>query len=245
MKSARQRGFNLLELTLVLIVIGVLGLFAKFAFSGADDVSQEQQAKAEAEVVREALRYYVLANKRLPCPDYNADGYEDRDATSGLCVQSGETGYVPYASIGLTPSANNPMTYGVYRDAAPNDVTALEERTGDVEGSPGYMNAGDAIVALMAIPATVSGTAHVFVAGLNADGTSNCNAAVSTYPAFVLAVPNTDKDNDGKLLDGVNAAIPSPPCFASPQQAMAWNYDDVVAVESPDALIGWLKQHSN
>ncbi|MDR0771396.1 MAG: type II secretion system GspH family protein [Burkholderiales bacterium] len=236
----QQRGFSLLELAFVLVVIGVLGLFARFAFSGADDVRQQQQAKAQAEVVREALRYYVLANKRLPCPDFNADGYEDRDSTSEACSGGGEIGFVPYHSLGLTPSEENRMTYGVYRAASPNDITFLTERTDDLEGAPGYMGVGDAIVALREIPATVSGT-NLFVAGINADGSSNCAAAVSVHPAFVLIVPNTDRDGDGNLLDGVNADTTK--CIASPLQPLMWNYDDVVAVESPNALIGWLTEH--
>jgi prepilin-type N-terminal cleavage/methylation domain-containing protein len=241
-----QRGFSLLELTFVLVVIGVLSLLASFAFSGADDVRQQQQARAQAEIVREALRYYVLANKRLPCPDFNANGYEERNAADA-CSDSGETGYVPYYSIGLTPSEENRMIYRVYRAASPNDITSLEERTGDEEGAPGYMGIGDAIVALMHIPATVSGTMHVYVAGVNADGSSNCDAAVSSYPAFALIVPNTDRDNDNNLLDGVNAGTTASTanCIASPLQPLSWDYDDIVVVESPNALIGWLTRHLN
>jgi prepilin-type N-terminal cleavage/methylation domain-containing protein len=242
--GSRQRGFSLLELVFVLVVIGVLSLLANFAFSGADDVRQRKQAQAQAEVVREALRYYVLANKRLPCPDFNADGYESRDA-SGTCSQNGEIGYVPYYAIGLTPSDENRMTYGVFRAAWPNDITVLAERTGDLEGEPGYMSIGDAITALMAIPATVSGTEHIFVAGLNTNGSSDCSAAVSTHPAFVLIVPNTDRDGDGNLLDGVNVNANATKCIASPLQPLAWNYDDVVVVESPTSLIGWLTEHIN
>lgn len=240
---SRQYGFSLLELLLVLVVIGVLSLLAKFAFSGVDDVRQQQQAQAEEEVVREALRYYVLANKRLPCPDFNADGYEDRNS-SGACSQNGEIGYVPYYSIGSTPSENNRMTYGVYRAASPNDITVLEERTGDEEGAPDYMNLGDAITALMQIPAAVN-SSHIYVAGVNSDGLSNCGTSVSTHPVFVLIVPNTNKDNDSGsgLLDGENANADN--CIASPLQSLAWNYDDVVAVESPNALIGWLTKHIN
>jgi prepilin-type N-terminal cleavage/methylation domain len=241
--GVRQCGFTLLELALVLVVIGVLSLLANFAFSGADDVRQQQQARAEAEAVREALRYYLLANKRLPCPDTSGDGYENR-GTDGRCATNTEISFVPYYTLNLTPSDENRMTYGVYRTASPNDITFLEERTGDQEGEPDYRNLGDAITALMAIPTTVSNT-HIFVAGVNADGSSNCGTGVSTHPAFVLIVPNTDRDQDssGDLLDGVNAN--NTRCVASPLQPLAWNYDDVVAVESPSALIGWLTEHIN
>ncbi|MDR1530157.1 MAG: type II secretion system GspH family protein [Burkholderiales bacterium] len=240
--SRQHHGFSLLELAFVLTAIGVLSLLAHFTFSGADDVRQHQQAKAEAEVVREALRYYVLANKRLPCPDFDEDGYEDRDPSGG-CSLYDEMGFAPYYAIGLPPKEENRTYYGVYRAASPDDITVLEERTGDGEGEPDFKDLGDAINALSKIPATVSGNAHIYIAGVNADGSSNCDASVAAYPAFVLIIPNINRDNENGLLDGVNSNTAK--CIASPIQPLTWNYDDIVVVESPNALIGWLTKHIN
>jgi prepilin-type N-terminal cleavage/methylation domain-containing protein len=228
-------GFTLVELTLVLVVLGVLGLFATFAFSGAEDVRQHQQAQAEAETAREALRSFLLANKRLPCPDTTVppDGYENCPATS-------ETGTLPYYTLGLTDAAHNRMFYGVYRAAGDNDITLLRERTGDAEGAPGHLGVGDAIAALQAISDTLT-AAHIHAAGIDATGVSVC--ADGYNPAFLLIVPNADRDGTGAFLDGPNAA--SGNCYASPLQPLAQDYDDVLVAESPSALIGWLMHHMN
>jgi prepilin-type N-terminal cleavage/methylation domain-containing protein len=239
---ATQHGFNLLELTMVLIVIGVLGLMTTYAFSGADN-DLSQRPETELNIVREALRHFVLVNKRLPCPDFSGnDGYEGVDAATGECTNASETGFVPYVSIGLeNVTHNNRMRYAVYRAGGENDITTLEERTNDTEGQPDYMGFGDMIRALEAIAAASADSGHVRVATLKGDGTSDC--ALWSHPAFILIVPNQDKDDSGDELDGVNAA--GNKCFASPLQAQAWNYDDAVAMEPPGALIGWITRHMN
>jgi prepilin-type N-terminal cleavage/methylation domain-containing protein len=229
--SPSAAGFTLLELALVLAVLGVLGLFLVNTFAGVDDVRLRRQSQAEAEVAREALRAFLLANKRLPRPDTGADGYEDG---------GGETGTLPYLTLGLPDAAQNRMFYGVYRGTAPNDVIQLAERTGDLEGAPGYRGLGDAVAALQTIPGALN-TSHIHIAGIDAAGAPVC--ASGHHPAFLLIVPNVDRDGDGNALDGTNAA--SNNCFASPNQPLTPNYDDVVATESPSALIGWLTQHVN
>jgi prepilin-type N-terminal cleavage/methylation domain-containing protein len=230
------RGFTLVELTLVLVAFGVLGLFATFAFSGVDDVRRMGQARAETEVARGALRAFLLSNKRLPCPDTDANGYED--GGPGGCSTPGETGWLPYLTLGLNEAAHNRMFYGVYRGAAPNDITSLQERTGDAEGAPTYLNLGDAIMALGSMSDALD-IAHIHTAGIFPNGAPDCAAGHNA--AFVLIVPQDDRDGAGGFLDGANVA--GDLCFASPLSPHMQNYDDVVVEESPSVLIGWLMRH--
>jgi prepilin-type N-terminal cleavage/methylation domain-containing protein len=227
-KSAR--GFSLIELTVVLVVIGVLGLLASSAFSGPDGAAS-LRGQAEADRVREAVRYFVLANRRLPCPDGDGDAYED-------CAAAGEFGFVPYLALGLEDAAHDRMRYAVYRGSGDDDVSLLVERTGDAEGQPDYLGYGDTIEALKKIPATLTAS-HARVAAVTADGASDCGNA--THPAFVLIVSNADRDGDGDVRDGVNAG--GSPCVASPLQPGSSIHDDVVVAETADALIEWLFRH--
>ncbi|GHU44933.1 hypothetical protein AGMMS50289_14620 [Betaproteobacteria bacterium] len=227
------RGFTLLELALVLVALGVLTLFASSAFSGSNQKQVRQQSSAEAEVAREAIRYFVLANKRLPCPDIDNNGYED-------CVGGQERGFLPYLNLGLTENVSNRMRYAVYRNSGDNDVTRLVERTGDAENTPDYMGYGDTLAALELIQPFPVNPAHIHVAGIDAAGVSTCDNG--SHPAFLLIVPNQDQDADDNPFDGVNV---SGNCFANPLQPFAWNYDDFVATESLTALMGWLTRHIN
>ncbi|MDR2112281.1 MAG: type II secretion system GspH family protein [Candidatus Accumulibacter sp.] len=239
MSSTFMRGFQLLELAIVLVALGVITLMATFAFSGVDQKNTRAQSAAEAENAREAIRAFLLANKRLPCPDTNADGHEN--------CGGGESGYLPYASLGLTENTHNRMRYSVYRASGTNDATRLEERTGDAEGDPDYRGYGDTLAALTQIPATPLDGAHIRVAGLAPNGASDC-ASTATHPAFALVVPNRDADGSGNPLDGLNAGVAvgsAGGCIASPRQPAAWNYDDFVLAESAAALTGWLARHIN
>jgi prepilin-type N-terminal cleavage/methylation domain-containing protein len=226
-----QQGFSLVELTVVLIVIGALSLLANFAFSGADVTRSAQRQAASANAVREALRYFMLVNRRLPCPDFDGNGYED-------CATAGERGFAPYLTLGLDDAPHDRMRYTVYRNGAPDDVTTLAERTGDTEGQPDYLGYGDTVATLAAIPVALD-TGHLHVAAVDAGGASDC--VLATHPAFVLIAPGADRDGDDNSLDGINAN--SSACVASPLQASSPDYDDFVAVESADALIGWLSEH--
>ncbi len=245
MKRFSGRGFTLLELVIVLVVIGILSLLTVSNFSGAEDVRQRKEAQAATETVREALRYFVLANKRLPCPDFSKNGYEGD--SSGTCTSGKELGWVPYYSIGLPVSESGRMAYGVFRLTGSDDLTTLTERTGDPEGTPGYRDLGDMIAALNKTPSTVNGSSQIFVSGVTAAGTSDCVAATSYYPAFVLIAPLTDRNSDGDIFDGVNTDLwaTGHDCIASPLQPLASDYDDVVIAESPQTLVGWLTLHAN
>jgi type II secretory pathway pseudopilin PulG len=230
-----MRGFQLLELAIVLSVLGVITLMTTWAFSGIDQKNTKAQSEAETEVAREAIRAFLLANKRLPCPDTNGDGYEN------CSVGGPESGYLPYLSLGLAENVSKRMRYSVYRNSGINDITWLEERTGDAEGAPDYLGYGDTLAALAGIKAVPIDTTHIHVAGVDAAGNSICNAG--THPAFALIVPNEDKEANGTLFDGLNASGGN--CIASPRQPGAWNYDDFVLEESSTALMGWVTQHLN
>jgi type II secretory pathway pseudopilin PulG len=238
-----MRGFQLLELAIVLAVLGVLTLMTAWAFSGADLKNTRSRSEAEAVAAAEALRAFLLANKRLPCPDTSGDGRENYNSTTESCDSTAESGYLPYLSLGLAENAHNRMRYSVYRNPASNDITALAERTGDAEGAPDYRGYGDALAALARIPATPL-NAHIRVAGVTATGASDCN--IGAHPAFALVVPNQDMDGNGQAVDGRNASVAiasAGGCLASPRQAFAHNYDDFVLYESAATLMGWLAQH--
>ncbi|MDR0361480.1 MAG: type II secretion system GspH family protein [Planctomycetota bacterium] len=230
--ARREAGFNLIELTIVLVVLGVMGFLAGSAFSGADTASSASKNRARAKVVYEAVRYFALANKRFPCPDQSGDGYEE-------CEGRVEFGFVPYVTLGLENMMEmDPVYYAVYRGTNDNsDLAVLAERGDDTEGQIGYKGYGDLIQALEGIPTTLDPTNHVRVAAVSADGTSDCSNA--THPAFVVMVPGAV----GKDGENVTNWGDSPYCVASPIQSGTSSYDDFVLAESPVALAEWLFKH--
>ena len=70
----RQRGFSLLEMAIVLLVIGLLLGGALIPLSVQMEKRDRDSTRQQLLDMREALIGYALVNGRLPCPDTDGDG---------------------------------------------------------------------------------------------------------------------------------------------------------------------------
>jgi prepilin-type N-terminal cleavage/methylation domain-containing protein len=121
----KQTGFTLVELSIVLVVIGLLLGTTIVALTNFLARTQFSQTEAQLGLIQEALIGYTLSRGRLPCPDVNdyppipptlgagADGIGDiGNIVAGRCDQ--EFGYLPWAELGL-PSRDVWGTLYFYR----------------------------------------------------------------------------------------------------------------------------------
>jgi prepilin-type N-terminal cleavage/methylation domain-containing protein len=131
----RLAGFNLIEMAIVLVILGVLlgGLITPF--SSQLEASQRRGADNLVNDIHDALLGYAATNGRLPCPA--------TAATSGLSAPNTATtactsnhGFVPARTLGLNGSVDgnsllldpwlNPIRYsvtGAGTGAYTNDIT--------------------------------------------------------------------------------------------------------------------------
>ena len=63
---ARRRGFALLELLLVLVILVVIAGFGIQAFGGVRDKAKIQQAKVELGILSQSLKRYEMMSNALP-----------------------------------------------------------------------------------------------------------------------------------------------------------------------------------
>jgi len=225
--SAAQRGYSLLELVLVVVVMGIIAALAISITPRVADLFKGRSQAGLLATLDEAMAGYALLHSRLPCPDNDGDGMED---CAGPAV-----GGVPYRSMGLAAPAENarglPLRYAVYRkaDATPAqdaDLAVLKNRYVPLlPGSPAFntLNGLDLCLALRSASRSPGGGTftHVGVGVLNV--------------AYVIADPGAlDADQVNGVFDGLNAA--GGVGFAQPDQAQGLGYDDAVRAVGFNAL---------
>ncbi len=112
-----HKGFTLIEMAIVLIVIGFLLSSLIMPLSAQLDSRNYGETRKELEEMKEALLGFALSNAAadarpyLPCPDTDGDGVENR--IGNLCAS--QAGNLPALSLGLQnfDAWNNTYTYQV------------------------------------------------------------------------------------------------------------------------------------
>lgn len=84
----RAQGMTLIELAVALLIVGALAMML-----GRHVPEQDRNARSMLlSRAQGAVTNFVLTNARLPCPDTNADGYEDCGSSVGL---------MPWNTVGI------------------------------------------------------------------------------------------------------------------------------------------------
>lgn len=244
----RAGGFTLVELAITVSIIGVLSLVVSSAYFSIAEVRARALAQGQAEVARQAVRAFMLKNKRLPCPDLSAGGNGGREGYGGTCPSDAQVGWLPYESLGLAlPVPLARMRYAVSRAAA-EDADLVEPVGGasdglDLDGN-GRIRSTLVATAKLALSST-----RPFLTGAGTPSDLESCTHVVSNPAFALIAPVSDRDASGGAhagFDGINQqmATADSTCIAAPGRAMDATYDDVVVAESASALLGWLAAHT-
>lgn len=126
------RGFTLIEMMLVLIIVGAIISAAATIVPATLKTAKLKEARAGAESMDITLEGYFAATGRLPCPDTDATfdpataatGAENRNDNGTPTDFSDDTcpryeGWLPYKTLGLnagTDAWGMPYRYGVYEN---------------------------------------------------------------------------------------------------------------------------------
>ncbi|GHU31381.1 hypothetical protein AGMMS50256_19760 [Betaproteobacteria bacterium] len=108
-----MRGFSLVELSVSLAILAVLGFSLWKLIPAFDQVGETNPADAQLALADEAIIGFIMREHRLPCPDTNGNGEENYTLAAGC---GSVIGNLPGRALGLR--LTTPLRYGVYQDGA-------------------------------------------------------------------------------------------------------------------------------
>lgn len=241
MSARKHRGFSLVEMAMVLLIIGVVMAIAMPITGSVMDASNRTKTSATLQGIQIALTNFVAQNRRLPCPAdgsiasgaVNA-GVEARVAATGVCSLTpgggaGQTrGVVPWVTLGISEAEardawNNRITYRV--PPGPTGMTQTDAlNMSDCDA--GSTQAVGATTTCLAgctsanLANCTSPTNFLMNRGLQLyDGSANCLldpfAAVPTGAAYVLISHGANRAggymSTGTLVPAAGASPPPSP----------------------------------
>ena len=104
-RKLNSRGFTLVEMAVVLVIVGLLVSAFLAPLSVQRDLKDYAETQKRMEEIKESLIGYGLTHGYLPCPAISAsNGAEDRTATA--CTGGKEEGFLPWAELGV-PKLDN------------------------------------------------------------------------------------------------------------------------------------------
>lgn len=251
----QQSGFSLVELGVVMVIVGVLGIIAWRWVASTREPLQRPAIVSQLTEAQVALEGFVLAQSRLPCAASNINGSEDCANATAL--------FLPWRTLGLS-SQFGQLHYGVNRggtglDLAPAPGTLERLVSPDLNltysgipsADPDLPSDADVTTALGKVAsAMAAATAQQaadangldwcrmlrrFAADPSAAGVLQAGNATASMPvAFVIAHPGLNQVFEGSnVIGGVGGWQ-----FDFPGRSQASDFDDISIAVGPADLSG-------
>jgi prepilin-type N-terminal cleavage/methylation domain-containing protein len=131
MAHHREKGFSLIEMAMVLVILGTLMGGVLVAVSQTTENTRRATARNQLREIESALYGFAQVNGRLPCPATDSsNGYES--LAGGACTRN--HGFVPTTTLNLNGAINadgllldpwqNPVRYSVAATTSPQFTNA-------------------------------------------------------------------------------------------------------------------------
>ena len=249
----RIAGFTLVEVAIVVLIGSMLLIAGLSMFKARLDQAQIEVTQKRQDAIKQALISYLGRNKRLPCPDNDNDGREDRNpaAPYACYVPAGGAtqyfGIVPYVDLGLERSVaidgwENYFRYVVspnwrftYTSGAPDNKNSAVVPTNVYNADAAYVPKVSTGVIAVYVNTTIAPVMDPCNGAINPSNNGAVVAVISHGKNGVLARNVAGNVNAGNASqdETQNSAPGTAPAFAP---ACAWNVFRVVRRDSTDTF---------
>lgn len=224
-------GFTFIELSIVMIIggmiISILVGVVPLIFVN-DRVNETREVLANMDYV---LQGYLSVNKRMPCPDTNGNGQENRDDNSSPADFTDDSclayqGNLPYVTLGIVSDKDvwkNRLYYGVYEDLIQTDNSSF---CGDLKIFITDTTTSD--------PEDPGESDKLYVTSRAVTSNPSINMAY-----VILSGGLKDLNGSDTRFDGFNSSTPSYQ-FECEERFVEDDYDDIVKTRSFSYLYGRL-----
>lgn len=106
MGRAAARGFTLVELAMVLLIVGLLLVSLMYTLSAASEQRARDETMRRLQEARELLIAYAQVNGRLPCPATVGSNGAESGGGAVACTAN-FNGFLPATTIGFRPLDNS------------------------------------------------------------------------------------------------------------------------------------------
>lgn len=244
----RQRGFSLVEMGVVMVVVGIIGVIAWRWVATSQAPMARPEMQRQLNEAQAGVEGFLLSQHRLPCPSSDAGGTEScGDATAV---------HFPWRTLGMG-SEFAALHYGVNRGGGA-DLAAVPAAQDwpelgltftevpvfpDLDPVPADVTAAGARVAASYAAAVARRTvvngldwcpvARRYAANTAAAGVLRAGSTGGSVPVgFVIAHPGENRQFDGNNAVGASATFR----FDLPGRSQDLNYDDLMLAVGPGDL---------
>lgn len=234
-RSLISRGFTLVEMAMVLLIVGLLlgGLMP--TLSTQMESQRISETRKQLEEIQQALVGFATANGRLPCPAGASTNGEENPTSGGNCTNFYD-GFVPAATLGITSVDSRGLVVDGWGNAiryvvANNTVSGVANTFTSTNGMQSATMDNIANASLLNICASATG-----ITG------SNCGAAANKLtdkvPALVYSLGKNGGyggagTDEAANLDGNRVFVSHTP---TPSSAANGEFDDLMIWLSPNIL---------
>ncbi|MEQ1519278.1 MAG: prepilin-type N-terminal cleavage/methylation domain-containing protein [Usitatibacteraceae bacterium] len=257
-----QRGFSLVEIAVVLVIISVLAAIVVVPIATQVEQRRSEETQKQLETIKEALMGFAIASGRLPCPATAASNGTEAFAAlgtpaNGSCQQF--VGFLPAVSLGLSPVDSNGFAvdgwglqqnrirYAVSsRGVVANTPAACTTTVANILTSTnGMRNASMACLADSSASVTLLNVCSVTPTGA-AGAATGCTASLTSKAPFVVFSLGKNAATGGTGADEAHNVDTADTYFVShtptPAGSASGEFDDIVTWGSLNTLFARMVQ---